>query len=286
MTPEIKVVYSDLDGTLLSPKKHSWKKVKTYTLSTLSVFLENSSNHFILATGRNLARTKSISNWLENRLGGYKIPYLICLNGGLLFDNREGKIIHTQTFKCSQLLKLLSFLRRHYFLVYFIVDSSNQLFVENNWISRVFARKFAKKYNATIKFNTPENYKNGWEGIQKVLFFTFHKNSSKLRILIETQFSEFYVSIHGDWLLEVIDRKVNKFFAIQRINEIEGWELEECCAIGNEHNDLMMIEKCGFGVAVDFSPEHTTFNYDNTLINFNTTNKYGLAVANVINHLT
>ncbi|AHC39860.1 haloacid dehalogenase [Mycoplasma ovis str. Michigan] len=286
MKPEIKVIFSDLDGTLLSPKKYSWKKVKTYTLSTVSAFLENTNNQFILATGRNLIRAKSIANWLEDRLGGYKIPYLICLNGGLLFDNRDEKIIHLQTFQTTQLLKLLSFLKRHYSFVFLIVDSENQVFVENNWISRMVAKKFIKKYNATIRINTTENYQNGWENIQKIILFTFHKNSAKLRILIESKFSEFYVSIHGPWLLEIIDRKVNKFFAIQKINEIEGWKLSECCGIGNEHNDLLMIEQCGFGVAVDFSPEFTTFGYNSNLINLHTTNKHGIAVANAINYFS
>ncbi|WP_258393889.1 HAD-IIB family hydrolase [Mycoplasma wenyonii] len=286
MGPEIKVIYSDLDGTLLSPKKYSWKKVHTYTLSTLSAFLENTNNQFILATGRNLVRAKSISSWLEDRLGGYKIPYLICLNGGLLFDNRNEQVIYSQVFQTTQLLKLLSFLRRHFCVVFLVVDSENQVFTEDNWISRIIAKKFTKKYNATLKINTPENYKNGWENIQKVILFTFHKNSAKLRVLIESKFSEFYVSIHGDWLLEVIDKKVNKFFAIQKINEIENWQLSQCCAIGNEHNDLLMIEKCGFGVAVDFSPKHTTFNYDPNLINLHTTNKKGIAVANAINHFS
>ncbi|CCE66650.1 HAD-IIB family hydrolase [Candidatus Mycoplasma haematominutum] len=279
--PQIKIIFSDLDGTLLSPHKWFWGKIRTYTLSTISKFLEDGEHHFILATGRNVSRALAISNWLEYRLGGYKIPYLICLNGGVLFDNRSKEVIYSQSFRCSQLLSLIQYLRRHYVVIFLILTEDKELYTDDQSLSLIVGRKFAKKYDAVLKISTVENYRNGWGKIQKVVFITLHKNSDKLRVLIETKFSEFYVATHGAWLFEVIDRKINKFSAIREIIRREGWALSECCGIGNEQNDVSMIEGCGFGAAVDFSPE-ITFKYDPNLINFYTSNVDGKAVARTI----
>ncbi|WP_148221866.1 HAD-IIB family hydrolase [Mycoplasma suis] len=279
---KIKVLFSDLDGTLLSPRSWLWGKVRTHTLSTLGTFLDDGEHHLILATGRNITRAKVISDWLEERLGGYKIPYLICLNGGTLVNNETGEVIYSKCFKVSKLWELIKFVRRNFLAVFMIFTSDNQLFTENNWISKCFARKFSKKYGAEVKFVELFDLEGNWENIQKVMFISLHRNSEKLRAMLEAKFSEFYVSTHGGWLLEVIDKKINKFYAIEEILKIEkNWNLRECCGAGNEGNDLMMIQECGFGVAVDFHSKKS-FKYNPELINFHTTNKDGKAIARAL----
>ncbi|AFO51694.1 haloacid dehalogenase-like hydrolase family protein [Candidatus Mycoplasma haematolamae str. Purdue] len=280
-TPRLRIVFSDLDGTLLTEKSWLYGKVRTYTLSTLGAFLEGGETHLILATGRNIKRAKAISNWLEERLGGYKIPYLICFNGGVIYDNKSNEVVYTQTFDCTQLGKLIQFLRRNYLVTYLVITSNNELFTEDHFVSRMVGRKFARRYNAKVRFDTQESFSKGLTEIQKVIFVTFHRNSEELRSLIESKFSEFYVAIHGDWLLEIVDKKINKFFAIEKILEREEWDLSECLGIGNEKNDLLMIEGCGFGVAVDFNDTKNIV-YDPSKVSLHVSNKDGNAVARAI----
>ncbi|AGX89191.1 HAD-IIB family hydrolase [Mycoplasma parvum] len=279
---KIRVLFTDLDGTLLSPKPWLWGKVRTHTLSILGSFLDKGENHLILATGRNITRAKAIAEWLEDRLGGYKIPYLICLNGGTLVNNETGKIIYSKTFKVDKLWHLIKFVKSHFLVSFLVFTSENILYTENDLISKTLAKKFAKKYGATVKYVELMYLSESWNNIQKVMIITLHKNSEKLRAIIESKFSEFYVSTHGGWLLEVIDRKINKFFAIEEILKREkSWKLSECCGVGNEGNDILMIEQCGYGVAVDFHSKKT-FKYKTELINFYTTNKDGKAISRVL----
>lgn len=54
-------------------------------------------------------------------------------------------------------------------------------------------------------------------------------------------------SVH---LLEVFDRQVNKWTAVHRLAQSQGIPRERVCAIGDEVNDIAMIEGAGLGIAM------------------------------------
>ena len=56
-------------------------------------------------------------------------------------------------------------------------------------------------------------------------------------------------------MCEVLHRDANKWTAIRRIADLWGIEQSEVVAVGDDMNDLPMIEGAGFGVAMGHAPE-------------------------------
>ena len=59
----------------------------------------------------------------------------------------------------------------------------------------------------------------------------------------------------GYFYTEVSSKNVDKWFAIEKVMELENIKKEEVMALGDNNNDIVMIKNAGLGVAMGHSNE-------------------------------
>lgn len=274
---KISLICSDIDGTLT--KHCHWLKDKfsELTLHSIKEYSDTNSS-LVLCTGRNLPRTQKMADFLEKQCGKKFIPYLICLNGCLIYDNVNKKVIEENVFDYTATMEMWNFATRRK-LEIFIVDNECNLHIKNTPFSLLVAYTWFSKYKKNIVENDVIPNK-----IQKIMIVLKKPESYRLKAIIEEKFPHFYVACSGKYFLEIIDKNINKLFALEKVAEILNIELSDICCMGNEGNDVSMLENAGYSVAMDFH-KNQHINYDPHKIKFFTTNEKGNGFFYAFQHL-
>ena len=76
------------------------------------------------------------------------------------------------------------------------------------------------------------------------------KNQSVLRKLSSCNFDGCEVTKSADYLVEVINCKYSKGTAVEILANYYGIPLDKVISVGDQINDVAMIEKAGLGIAV------------------------------------
>lgn len=230
---EIKLIVSDLDGTLLSADHQLTEKVRM----AVRRFTE-AGGMFTFATGRPGLTVRTVVEALD-----IDLPFILC-NGSVIAD--RDRTLEMVPMKLDDLIPAMEEADR---------EGISVLLFEENQIS-VFRRtedvdRFEHKEGIScrlIDFTTEE-----WKSatLQKVLWIgDFQKIQpiwdAYLRKL-GNQYSVFQSEID---FLEIIPENQSKGQALKKLMNRLHLKPSQVMAIGNQLNDLDMIETAGVGVAV------------------------------------
>ncbi|WP_027107534.1 Cof-type HAD-IIB family hydrolase [Lacticigenium naphthae] len=234
----IKLVALDLDGTLLNEKKIVSEKNKKAI-----GMLKEKGIHVILCTGRPLLGMKHLLEELDlNNPGNYAITY----NGGLVQETHTGGTIYSKSFQFEE--------------VEDIYQMSQTIGVPCNFID------LEKVYEPSYPEGRPSMYpeimnilpfekingKNTPDAeINKIVFCTpqYHLDNA-IEKIPQSYFEKYTLMKSRPILLEVLPKDVDKGNGIAKLVEILGIQQSEVMAIGDQENDLAMIEYAGIGVAM------------------------------------
>jgi Cof subfamily protein (haloacid dehalogenase superfamily) len=236
---KIKVVISDLDGTLLN----SDHTISTYTKSVFQE-LHNQNYLIIVATGRHHLDAMSIVEDL-----GFPI-YLVTSNGARIHSPKK-ELLYALNIKGEAIKSVLS--------LEIDPEITTVLFKENVWQTSKTNKKlnsFQKEMKyppEVVDFAALEDY----SAIK--LFFT-HDNHEKLielknRILIDHS-EEFSHAFSLPICLEFMDKSVDKSVAIAKILELEGYTFEDAISFGDGFNDEKMLDSTGIGLIMGNAPDN------------------------------
>ena len=236
---KIKVVISDLDGTLLNSDH-------TISAYTKSVFQELHEQDYliIVATGRHHMDAMAIISSLE-------LPvYLVTSNGARIHSPKK-ELLYSFNLKGDAVKSILS--------LDIDPEITTVLFKEKVWQTS----KTNKKLNAfqkdlayppeVVDFALLDDY----SAIK--IFFT-HDDHQKLVNLrdkiLEDHSDEFSHAFSLPICLEFMDKSVDKSVAIAKILEIEGYSFEESISFGDGFNDEKMLDAAGIGLIMGNAPEN------------------------------
>tara|TARA_R110000868_G_scaffold60324_1_gene184452 strand:+ start:551 stop:1378 length:828 start_codon:yes stop_codon:yes gene_type:complete len=235
---KIKVVISDLDGTLLN-QDH---KISEYT-KTVFQELYNQNYLIIVATGRHHLDAMPIIETL-----GFPV-YLVTSNGARIHSPKKELLfsidIDSESIKSILSLKIDS-------------EITTVLFKENVWQTNKHNEKlnsFQTKLNylpELVDFNTIEDF----SAIK--IFFTHERHSKlmELRDQILVDHSDLFSHAFSLPLcLEFMDKSVDKSVAIAKILEIEKLEFHETISFGDGYNDEKMLESTAKGLLMGNAPD-------------------------------
>ena len=226
----VKLIVSDLDGTLLTGDKN----ISPYTLSILEVCRKRGIK-FAIATSRSEKSSKRFIDSIN--------PDAAILNGGALLINGKG----TSMYK-----KLLSSEAAGG-----IIDAC----IKSNQIGNITVET-EKAYYTTFKepgtFPGSIDYMHGkYYDFQKPLSQEAYKvtveiYSPKTAKEIEDTFTECkMVSFTGENWYSFTHKETGKMAAIEILARNEKLRVEDIIAFGDDNNDLDMIRGCGTGVAME-----------------------------------
>ena len=240
-----KLLALDLDGTLLDDSGEISEKNRFYINRA-----REKNVKVILTTGRSYPSTKRYIDYLN--LDEPVITY----NGALIQKNEEilKKITIDDKIDDKIIHELLFFLKGLDFAP-IVYPDDNSKYYENlgnfsndfNNISKTFEKKMIKVPDITgIK----------WKNILRISVIAEEPDISFLHSEIKREFSQrvrtvdTYFAIWGFWIFEILARESSKANALNFICDIYNINREETIAVGDNNNDLDMINWAGLGIAM------------------------------------
>jgi len=226
----IKVVVSDLDGTLLNPNH----VVSEYTKKTIRK-LTDSGVHFMIATGRHHVDAERIKKSIGIE------AYLVTGNGSVVKDP-TGKTIYQALIDESIAKKILE--------IDVVAGVFKNIYQGDHWMIEEIDDIF-KDYYAKGEFEYKQVlFKDYYDKPISKIFFT-SLTSDKLKPLatqIERTFGDFVdVTFSIPECLEIMPKGVNKGKAILETIPNFNANAGEVIAFGDGLNDLEMLSVVGIG---------------------------------------
>ena len=235
---KIKVVITDLDGTLLN----SDHKISAYTKSIFQE-LYNQNYLLIVATGRHHLDAYGIVATLD-------CPVYLVTSNGARIHSPENELLFSIDMESDKVKGIFDL----------EIDSeiTSVLFKEHKWQTNhnndaLNSFSTHSKYLPEIvDFNTLEDFKS------IKLFFT-HDNHQKLAELkdriIENFSDTFSYAFSLPICLEFMDKSVDKSVAIAKILELENFIFEESISFGDGFNDEKMLKSTGKALIMGNAPQ-------------------------------
>jgi len=237
----IKLIMSDIDGTILD-KNHQLDS----HLIELMPLLKQSDIPFVLASARSPLGIAPISK----ELGITDFP-IASYNGALI--SRGDKILSQHTINKKELLLLHDFLKKEFPTVSINVYSGKDWYVNtlDKWVE-IEAQITGESPKVTSLADFLQEEKNL---IHKLLLIDNAATIQKLKETLATidfPQTDFYLS--KDNYLEVTHNQVSKKQALLELANYYQLSLTEIMSIGDNYNDIPMIETAGLGVAMGNAP--------------------------------
>ena len=236
---KIKVVISDLDGTLLNSDH-------TISAYTISVFQELHKQKYliIVATGRHHMDAMAIINSLD-------FPVYLVTSNGARIHSPQKELLFSFDMNGDLVKSVLA--------LDIDPEITTVLFRETVWQTS----KTNNKLNAFQKdLAYPPQVVNFTEldDFNAIKIFFTHDDHQKLvdlkEKILETHLDVFSHAFSLPICLEFMDKSVDKSVAISKILEIEGYSFEEAITFGDGFNDERMLNTAGIGLIMGNAPEN------------------------------
>lgn len=249
----MKLFVTDLDGTLLSEVTHA----STENLDALKKLKEH-GYELVIASGRPLNSIEEM-NFMELK------PYIISLNGAILYDPNK-TILLEKAFNIEQLEKLLTYCKKEQLITLLYSDQRMYRMLPNNALHQAYAIAKAMHSSEDAMLDYLEEMIHNIYDVQpfdsearkRILHDQEHICKLEINGFDASAFSkleemfqdEFHVT--GSWSTnrEITIQKVNKGSALRHLCEKLNVPLLNTIAIGDNNNDIEMLEVAGYAIAM------------------------------------
>lgn len=240
----IKLITIDVDGTLVTPLKRLTKKniIEIDRARDLGV-------HIALASGRPF---HSMERYIE-KLGLMKDGHFsVCQNGSYIVDNGTKKSIGGSFQTVSDLIHLDELMADF--------DVEVSAMDDVGFYTRHKRPSFYTKASAFINKLDLENvsYKDLDKDIHFGRFLVLGSARSIEEVLanMPKEVTDNYYAVQtAPFQIEVMNKDANKGYAVREMAARLGITADEIMSIGNEKNDIPMLEQTGFPVAMENAVE-------------------------------
>ncbi len=236
-----KLISIDMDGTLLNSKGELSEKNALAIKNAI-----NKGVKVVFTTGRGI---RSIIKFLDEVGLSNSDEYVITNNGVSLYNSKTLKCLKSNFISGNDLKKLcdIGIDLGAYIHVYDVENEGCIVLEENEYT------KFERDHVGMPTVIDP-NYFNNIDESKKA-FKVLYLNNKEIIDNIEKNlpkfvYEKFSVVRSLDIVLELFCKKCNKGNAVKDLANMFGFKKEEVIAIGDQRNDLEMIEFAGLGVAM------------------------------------
>ena len=230
---KVKLVVSDMDGTLLNSKGEVSQQ-----FFTLFKELQKRNIHFCAASGRQ-------HNSIVDKLSTIKNDmYVIAENGGVA---KKGDEVFLSNFlKPEKVLKLIPVLREIEG-ANMVLCCNNAAFIESK--DERFIELFQEYYHS---FKVAENLMEipKTTPVFKIAIYHFNSSEEFIYPVIKHLNNEVLLKISGQNWLDISDEKANKGNALREVQKLLNVTKEETMVFGDYHNDIEMMQEADFSFAM------------------------------------
>ena len=257
----IKLIATDMDGTLLDPKG----QVDLPRLEKILDQLEERGIRFVIATGNEIHRVKQLLGHLTERV------VLIVANGARIFEGNQ--LLQAQTWDDDMVNRALEFFKGRECQDQFVVTSMNGGFVKEgtvfteleNFMTPEMIELFYQRMNFVEKL---ESHLFG--GVLKMSLVVGEERSDSVLEEINQLFNGSVQAVSSGYgCIDILQSGIHKAWALQEL--LKRWDIkaEEIMAFGDSENDVEMLQLAGIAyamenaddkakaVATDFAPSNS-----------------------------
>ncbi len=237
----VKIVASDLDGTLLAPNH----QLSDFTKLTLKKLHEQGYT-FIFATGRHHVDVAGI-----RQIAG--IPaYMITSNGARVHDQND-QLMYSQNVPQELVQPVIDIVRQDPNIFIHMYQNEDWLLDREDEMLAKFHSESGFSYKRFEADNAPS------DRIAKV-FFTHPEQDHEHLVTFEQKLKEAFgdklnVAFSTPWCLEVMAAEVSKGHALDAVAKSLNLTLDNCVAFGDGMNDAEMLAMAGKGLIMGTSHE-------------------------------
>ena len=255
-----KLVAIDLDGTMLN----QYGVVTQETKDAIQKVQQNGIE-VIIASGRPIDSIKTIAKEINSQ------KYFISGNGAIIYDIANEQIIYENTLKKQKVLDIIKICEENsiYYniytdkeivarslqcnVLYYHKENSNKSEEDKTHINIVenVYEYIAKREEKIVKITICDNNQSIFNSIIRKL-----KEISEIEVLDVSHMSRKMIKQGTEeipieyFYTEISAKNVDKWHAIEFLQEKMNIQTEEIIAIGDNINDKKMIEKAGVGIAM------------------------------------
>ena len=244
---DIRVIATDMDGTLLDPKG----QLDLPRLEKILDKMDQCDIRFVIATGNEVHRMRQLLGHLAERV------VLVVANGARIFENNE--LIQAQTWDDAMVDKALGHFKGRECQDQFVVTAMNGGFVKEGTV-----------FTELDKFMTPEmieklyqrmNFVDEFDsslfgGVLKMSMVVGEERSESVLQEINDLFDGHVRAVSSGYgCIDILQDGIHKAWGLVEL--LKRWNLkpEQIMAFGDSENDIEMLELAGISYAMENAEE-------------------------------
>ena len=244
---EIKVIATDMDGTLLDPRG----QLDLPRLEKILDKLDQRGVRFVIATGNEVHRMRQLLGHLAERV------VLVVANGARIFENNE--LIQAQTWDDAMVDKALGHFKGRECQDQFVVTGMNGGFVKEGTV-----------FTELDKFMTPEmieklyqrmNFVDEFDsslfgGVLKMSMVVGEERLDSVLQEVNDLFDGHVRAVSSGYgCIDILQDGIHKAWGLVEL--LKRWNLkpEQIMAFGDSENDIEMLELAGISYAMENAEE-------------------------------
>ncbi|WP_049509260.1 HAD family hydrolase [Streptococcus pseudopneumoniae] len=240
---EIKIVATDMDGTLLDPRG----QLDLPRLEKILDKLDHRGVRFVIATGNEVHRMRQLLGHLAERV------VLVVANGARIFENNE--LLQAQTWDDAMVDRALGHFKGRECQDQFVVTAMNGGFVKKGTV-----------FTELDKFMTPEMIEKLYQrmqfvdefdsklfgGVLKMSMVVGEERSDSVLQEINDLFDGHVRAVSSGYgCIDILQDGIHKAWGLEEL--LKRWNLkpEQIIAFGDSENDIEMLELAGISYAME-----------------------------------
>ena len=244
---DIRVIVTDMDGTLLDPKG----QLDLPRLEKILDKLDQCDIRFVIATGNEVHRMRQLLGHLADRV------VLVVANGARIFENNE--LIQAQTWDDAMVDRALAHFKGRECQDQFVVTAMNGGFVKKGTV-----------FTELDKFMTPEmieklyqrlNFVDEFDsslfgGVLKMSMVVGEERLDSVLQEINDLFDGHVRAVSSGYgCIDILQDGIHKAWGLVEL--LKRWNLkpEQIMAFGDSENDIEMLELAGISYAMENAEE-------------------------------
>jgi len=244
---EIKIVATDMDGTLLDPRG----QLDLPRLEKILDKLDQRGVRFVIATGNEVHRMRQLLGHLAERV------VLVVANGARIFENNE--LLQAQTWDDAMVDRALAHFKGRECQDQFVVTAMNGGFIKkgtvftelDKFMTPEMIEKLYQRMNFVDEFDP-----NLFGGVLKMSMVVGKERSESVLQEINDLFDGHVRAVSSGYgCIDILQDRIHKAWGLVEL--LKRWNLkpEQIMAFGDSENDIEMLELAGISYAMENAEE-------------------------------
>lgn len=237
-----KLIACDVDGTLLD-HRFTFSQADKNAISSATQY----GVIFSLCSGR---AHKSLRVFAAELGLVQQGNYIVSFNGAMIYDPFNNEVAMKEDLDKTLAIEMITFCKAFdkYIEIFIYTDGENCLIEENSLYFERYRKASLVDWRAATDLVSAAKES---AAIAKMLFVGENHILKELESELQKAFgTNVGIFFSSDYLLEAVPKNCNKASGLRWLCQQTGIDISQTIAIGDNHNDISMIQQAGLGIAV------------------------------------